>query len=168
MSTGEPTRLELAFTGLTESLTQAKCVRRACWHALHLSVSDGALLERAEMIAEELCENLVKYADWQAEIRPGFWLRLDAGAGTLRMWTRNALPKQGGHRERLLELAKSLSEKTPAVAFRERLEATFSEEPEAQSAIGLLRVAFEGEAALDIRIEGDEQLLLCATLDVVI
>ncbi len=160
----QPPRIELSFSGLSPSWIQARHLRRACWHSLHLAIDDEALLERIEMIVEELSENLVKYSDWSHGLRPALMVRLDGASHQLSLITRNVAAKDGPHLERALGVAEQLSMLPPAVAFKNRIEEAFGEEGLDESRLGLLRIAFEGEADLQVKRESDDVLIVRATL----
>jgi anti-sigma regulatory factor (Ser/Thr protein kinase) len=122
-------------------------VRRFSEEALERAVSDLDAVSRAAMAVHELVENAVKYGSGGAiELRVG----VDASSIAIEVSNRatpealDALRAAFGE----MEMASSLLEHYQALLRRAARRTT-------GSGLGLARVAFEGEMALAVRVEGD-------------
>ena len=108
------------------------------------------------MVTGELLENALKYGDWDSEEgRRAFRLRVDGDRERAVVTVQNPV-KEGdpGLREVLDTVAWIKTFKTPGDAYRARLLEIAQGEGEAASRLGLVRVAYEGNCAVDAQVDG--------------
>jgi len=107
------------------------------------------------MVTGELLENALKYGDWESADASQFRLKVEGDRARAIVTVQNPVkPGDPGLREVLDTVAWIKTFKTPGDAYRARLLEIAQGEGEAASRLGLVRVAYEGNCAVDAQVDG--------------
>jgi hypothetical protein len=121
---------------------------------------DVAGRDALAMVTGELLENAIKYGHWTAG--SGFFrLKVWGDAAQSFVAVTNPVAKGSEDPARVRTVIDFIASKaSPAEAYRERLLEVASAEH--MRGLGLVRIAYEGECQLSVRVENDE---LCITAE---
>lgn len=107
---------------------------------------DETLREEITMVASELAENVVKYGEPVESAASGS-LQLIIADNTVRVISTNGVrsPERAQHLARSLERIRNAD---PRALYLERMQELMANPTQAESQLGLLRIAFEGQFTL--------------------
>lgn len=117
-------------------------------------LADGALSGTIGMIASELIENAVKYADWSQPGRAAILVRPRPAKGgdVIEIEVRSPLAREEDYEELQGVLAWIRSYPSPREAFLARLRELAEGRAGPRCRLGLCRVSFEGGCAIEARL----------------
>lgn len=125
-----------------------------CFHAVFADV-DGC--NAVAMVTGELLENAIKYGDWSDQHRPQqFRLHVSGDATTSTISVSSPVDPSSPHLATLMKTLDWLREQeSPAAAYQAKLLAIASGQEQSESGLGLVRMAYEGDATFAAQVEND-------------
>lgn len=111
-----------------------------------LADRDADLREEVVMVASELAENVVKYGEPVEEAQSGS-LQLVIENDFVRVISTNGV-RSAERASHLAKALQSIRERDPRALYLERMQELMANPGQAESQLGLLRIAFEGQFKL--------------------
>jgi len=107
------------------------------------------------MVTGELLENAIKYGDWSQPSSPQqFRLDVKGDAEKSVVTVSSPTAPEGKHLDNLMQILKWIDEQeSPAAAYQAKLLAIAAGEIEADSGLGLVRMAYEGNCTFSAAVE---------------
>jgi two-component sensor histidine kinase len=125
----------------------------SCFQAVFADLDGKSAIS---MVTGELLENALKYGDWEASAGREFRLRVEGDKGHAVVTVQNPIRAgDPGVAEVLDTVAWIATFASPGEAYRARLlEIAKSDSDAAPSRLGLVRVAYEGNCAVEAAVDG--------------
>ncbi len=138
--------------------------RRECDLFLESLGMNEETKDAVRMITSELIANAIQFGDFSGETT-NFTCKIEHGARGILIQAWNPIPLEGMaahlmHLDSIVQWIRGFQ--SPVQAYLERLKIVASQPSESESLIGLVRIAYEGQAVLDFYIDESDLLQVSA------